>query len=734
MGKRMTATYDLRRARIIRGVWWSIFAWLLLAEAVASMLQLPVAAMSLTSYVLTYFVPMFLAAGGAFWLAARVHGVERRFWALLGVAVSAIIVPEVWWVWYGQMVDFRGPQVPNWFEIGHLIGVVIFCVLVVSMTEFGSAPLVTRFRVYIDVWGAMIIAYGAIYWWWTLPLFEPIPMGGWRVAAIAAVYPVAGGVMLVTTLLIIFGWKAYRWRTWERLASLSFALYGVGLMSFPVSYADWISAPVQVGVDAYTIALGCGFYLLFMAIVYRATAPAQAVRAEPWPVPEIHPSWLPMLYPSILALALLALGAGALAVANVPGGVVMAVMAVQMATALILRSWLSSVELAHHRARSITDPVTGAYNQRHLYARLPKQLAEAGLAGRSVVAVAFDVVDFRSLVRMSGAELADALLIALATSVRAEAPESSELYRIGRDEFLVIVDGISADESVALARRVNARMTNDMLIEGAPIALSVGVAVYPQHASDTAGLVSKAMASQQLARSAERTDVVVYDPDVVDAADPLARLDRARKHSHRAQLRALAAAVDARDADTRVHSEVLGEIVGAFALILDLPHEQALTLETAALVHDIGKIRIPDEVLLKTGGLTPEDRELINSHPEFGEQILGPADMPEVLPVVRHHHERWDGTGYPDGLIGMEIPFEARVLSICDAFEAMTSARRYRPALPTAAALAELERCAGTQFDPQLAEAFGRMVVALHGSALSAHIAATRKAPDGETF
>ena len=101
--------------------------------------------------------------------------------------------------------------------------------------------------------------------------------------------------------------------------------------------------------------------------------------------------------------------------------------------------------------------------------------------------------------------------------------------------------------------------------------------------------------------------------------------------------------------------------------------------------------------------------------------------MGEVLLAVRHHHERWDGTGYPDGLVGEEIPFEARVLSVCDAFEAMTNTRRYRPALSTAQALAEIERCAGRQFDPALGAAFARMVVHMHGRALSKRAAMTRR-------
>ncbi|HEY5540474.1 MAG TPA: HD domain-containing phosphohydrolase [Coriobacteriia bacterium] len=721
----MIEATDIRR-RVVRGAWWSLFALLALAEVVVWQLHLPVGSEALISYVLTYFTPMFLTVGAAFLLAARLDGVERRFWGLLGVAVSAVIVPEVYWSWYEAVVDYRGPRVPNWFELGHLAGITVFYVLVVSMTELGDSPIFTRLRFYLDVFGALILGFVAAYWWWTLPVFVGLPMGGWPVAAVAAMYAVCSAVMLVTTGLIVLGWKAYRWRSWERLVSLAFALYGLGLPTFPSMYARWISAPVPQGTDPYTIVLGFGIYLLFMAAVYRFTADRDAAPAKPWPVPEIRPPWLPMLYPTVLASALVVMGVGALRVAGRPGGMIVVVACVVLALVLIVRSWLGSVELAHHRMRSITDTISGAYNTRYLYERLPSDLDDARVEERSVAAVAFDVVDFRDIVKMSGAETGDRLLATLVDIVRGELPAAATVYRVGRDEFVAVVAGVSAAEAEGLARRVNARMGAEVSVAGAPVALSAGVAVFPEHAQDAETLVSLAIASQQLARAAERPDVVVYDAEVVEAADPLVRLDHARRQSHRAKLHALAAAADARDATTRYHSQSVAELVSAFALVLDLSEERTHVLETAAQLHDIGKIGLPDAILLKPGPLTPEEWKRVRTHATLGETLLAPAGMPEVLPAVRHHHERWDGSGYPDGLSGEEIPLEARMLSICDAFEAMTSGRRWRPALSTAQALEEIERYAGTRYDPLLAETFSRMVVRMHGRPIATRLATSR--------
>lgn len=723
----MVATRDPEHISQVRNRWWTLFLVLFLADLLLIPMGLPVGTEAVASYALTYFTPMYFAFGGAVLLAIRLNGIERRFWGLMATVVGLLLIPETYWVWYETFVDFRGPQIPNWIELGHLGAMACFWGLLISMTTFGEAPIVTRLRFYLDVLGGVIVAFALVYWWWTLPMFANLPMGRWPVAAVAAMYPVCGVLFLLTTLLIALGWKLYRWRPWERLISAAFALYGAGLLTFPVMYRDWITKPVQRGIDWYTILLGFGIYMLFMAAVYRATSDSESVRAEQWSVPGTGFVSLSMVYPSLLAFAMLLLGGLALRVAGAPGGFVLVVAAALLAFVLIVRSWLSSVELAHHRAQSITDPVTGAFNQRYLYDRLGRDLAQAGRSGSTVAAMAFDIVDFRNIVGMCGPDEADRVLAEFTGILRREAPEAATTYRVGRDEFVVAVPEFSADESATLAHRVCARAASSITVDGIPIALSAGVAVFPTDAADAALLVSRALAAQQLAHAAERTDVVVYDAEVVDAADPLVRLERARRRLHRTKLRVLAAATDARDAHTRYHSESVAEIASAFALVLELTPDQTLVLETAARVLDIGMIGIPDEVALKPGSLTEAEMAIVEQHPVFGERLLAPADMPEVLPVVRHHHERWDGTGYPDRLIGADTPFEARILAICDAFEAMTSSRSFRPALSTAKALAEIERCAGTQFDPQLAAVFCRMVVRMHGRELSERLAEGRR-------
>jgi putative nucleotidyltransferase with HDIG domain len=175
-------------------------------------------------------------------------------------------------------------------------------------------------------------------------------------------------------------------------------------------------------------------------------------------------------------------------------------------------------------------------------------------------------------------------------------------------------------------------------------------------------------------------------------------------------VRALASAIDARDPSTRRHSDHVSGIAVEIGQVMSLSEPEIEQLEWAGLLHDIGKIGIRDAVLLKPERLTREERMLMNEHPVKGEEILRDVDqLAKVRPLIRHHHEWYNGSGYPDRLIGEEIPLLARVLHVADAFEAMTASRPYRPVpLSPAEALAELQRYAGIQFDPQVVEAFSR--------------------------
>ncbi|HEY6606994.1 MAG TPA: HD domain-containing phosphohydrolase [Gaiellaceae bacterium] len=187
------------------------------------------------------------------------------------------------------------------------------------------------------------------------------------------------------------------------------------------------------------------------------------------------------------------------------------------------------------------------------------------------------------------------------------------------------------------------------------------------------------------------------------------------EHEERAQrlyretLASLSNALEAKDAVTSQHTEEVVRLAVAVAAELDLELDAVQSVELGAVLHDIGKVRVPEAILNKRGALTEEEWEVMRTHPVVGEQIIRPIQsLQSILPIVRHHHERWDGSGYPDGLAGSAIPLGARIVAVCDAYRAMTEDRPYRTALSEAVARNELEQGAGAQFDAHCVQALLR--------------------------
>lgn len=179
------------------------------------------------------------------------------------------------------------------------------------------------------------------------------------------------------------------------------------------------------------------------------------------------------------------------------------------------------------------------------------------------------------------------------------------------------------------------------------------------------------------------------------------------ERSYMESIQTLRYTVEAKDAYTRGHSDRVSEYSILIGKYMNLPEEDLNTLRVGGLFHDIGKIGVPDSILLKTDKLTDDEYSEIKNHPTIGAHILSTATIfQNLIPIVKHHHEKYDGTGYPSKLKGEEIPFFARIAAVADTFDAMTSKRTYRDALPLDKVKAEIERCKGTQFDPKIADVF----------------------------
>jgi putative nucleotidyltransferase with HDIG domain len=240
------------------------------------------------------------------------------------------------------------------------------------------------------------------------------------------------------------------------------------------------------------------------------------------------------------------------------------------------------------------------------------------------------------------------------------------------------------------------------------VTASAGIAGFPAQAFDRDELIRLADSALYWAKEHGKNRVHVYRPEVVELSE-LRRLahgpDRAARFRAAASL---AKAVDARDTYTGSHSTRVAELAAWIAAHLGLGAEQVELARLAGSLHDLGKLAIPEEILRKPGPLTPPERLVLERHSQIGFRMLESLGVEPIAHWVLHHHERWDGMGYPDGLSGTGIPLGARIIFVADAYDAMTSHRAYRGRLTTQEAVAELERCAGSQFDPEIVTVFAR--------------------------
>ncbi|MGZ8701295.1 MAG: bifunctional diguanylate cyclase/phosphohydrolase [Gaiellaceae bacterium] len=351
---------------------------------------------------------------------------------------------------------------------------------------------------------------------------------------------------------------------------------------------------------------------------------------------------------------------------------------------------------------ALTDPLTGLGNHRHFHERLQRELLSAEKQARPLTLCFVDIDDFKKINDRYGHPSGDRVL----SQVGARLRQGGEAFRLGGDEFALLL--VDHDEGMALAaaNSIVERIATVDFDHIGTATVSAGLATFPMQGHGRDELIRLADSALYWAKEHGKNRVRLYRPEVVELAE-LKRLaagpDKAARYRAAASL---AKAVDARDTYTGSHSERVGELVARVATRLGLDAEQVELTRFAGSLHDLGKLAIPEEILRKPGTLTDSERLVLERHPQIGFRMLDSLGVDPVADLVLHHHERWDGTGYPDGLRGEQIPLGARIIFVTDAYDAMTSDRIYRPKLSEQAALAELERCAGTQFDPGIVAAF----------------------------
>jgi diguanylate cyclase (GGDEF)-like protein len=645
---------------------------------------------------------------------------ERLTWCAFGFA---FVLWAAGWAYYGaELRHASSPPYPSLADACWLAFYPLSYVALVALVR-ARAPHFRR-SMWIDglLGGLALGAIAAAF------LVEPIVEssgGDLRAVATSLAYPLGDLLLLcvVLTLLASTGWTPGR--HWALIAlALVIQIAADLVYLYLVATASWTSGTL---LDAAWLLAS----LLVALFAWQCPGRATSASLDRWPV---------LLAPSILSLAALAvLVYGNFA--EISG--VASVLASAAIAAGIARAGFTFREKRRLRLAALRDSLTGLLNHGAFHAALEEEIERRQEPHVPFAVVLFDLDGFKRVNDLQGHSEGDRVLRGVANAIREACRATDLAARIGGDEFAMLLHDLDASTAAAVAERVRALIAE----RGSEVGVSYGVGEWPADGPSKEMVLVRADVALYAAKaetetphpgadsSAQTVAVRWGDSDVSQRrlrrprAQPAAderehaqlrayaaevRYSHARElrrmreleDSYIATVRTLAAAVAAKDEYTgnhiqRVHD--LGMLLAGVVCPSDIHDAQ---LGYGFLLHDIGKLTIPDAVLTKPGKLTAEEWELVRAHPMEGVRILSSVPfLDRALDVVAHHHECWDGSGYPAGLAGEEIPIWARIFATVDALDAMTSDRPYRSALPLEVAVAEVVAGAGTQFDPACVEA-----------------------------
>lgn len=350
--------------------------------------------------------------------------------------------------------------------------------------------------------------------------------------------------------------------------------------------------------------------------------------------------------------------------------------------------------------RAATDPLTGLLNHRSFHERFAAESERARRNGGGMSLVLIDLDHFKRVNDVFGHPAGDRVLVELARRMREVARTADVLARIGGEEFAWIIPDTDPDGAVAAAERAREVIAADPFPGVGPLTASLGVCSLDEAGDDTAALHAMSDEALYRAKAEGRNRVCRYEPGRSTPVVPAERVSAPPRGQVMRGVVALTRAVEAKDPATHRHGARVAELAVRLAAAMDWPEERRVLLREAALVHDVGKIAVPDALLRATGVLPEEQQRVMDGHVRVGAAIAGEVLDDEQTSWILHHGERWDGGGLPDGLVGARIPEGARILAVADAMDMLMTRPidGRRPSLATA--LAECTGRAGTVFDP----------------------------------
>jgi diguanylate cyclase (GGDEF)-like protein/putative nucleotidyltransferase with HDIG domain len=349
-----------------------------------------------------------------------------------------------------------------------------------------------------------------------------------------------------------------------------------------------------------------------------------------------------------------------------------------------------------------TDGLTGLRNHRSFHASLREALDGDEPAPAALVVL--DIDDFKGINDRFGHPVGDEVLRALADALRAVF-DAESVFRVGGEEFAVLLADCDADAARNQVARLHADLAAHEFPHRERTTISAGIATYPTMAVGRDELVRLADDALYWAKDHGKARTCVYDPSIVRTRSVQEVAELAERQARLRAAESLIRVVDARDTYTGAHSEAVSRLGEGIARALDLDEELVAQIRLAGLLHDLGKIAIPDRILQKPAALDDEEAAVLRQHVEIGYRLLEGLGVSPIDQWIRHHHESWDGSGYPHGLAGEDIPLGSRIILVADAFDAMTTNRTYRAGGTRREAIAELRRCAWMQFDARVVAA-----------------------------
>jgi diguanylate cyclase (GGDEF)-like protein/putative nucleotidyltransferase with HDIG domain len=376
-------------------------------------------------------------------------------------------------------------------------------------------------------------------------------------------------------------------------------------------------------------------------------------------------------------------------------------------------NWMTTALIEHKeeneslKTLTITDGLTNLYNHRYFY----EYFEEKTKNKNTNLAILFcDIDNFKVINDTHGHLIGDFILKKIGEIIKDEVSEVDGIFRYGGEEFVLLFEEVSKEKAFSIAESIRIKISKAKEIQKYakffPVTISIGIASYPEDSLNAEVLVERADAAMYHAKQKGRNQCQFYTHNLENHI-----MKDSEEHGKREMILnsvyALTAAIDAKDTYTEKHSELVAKYALNLAEKVNLTDSEKYSIRIGGLLHDCGKIGVPDDIIHKNGKLTEDEFGTIKNHTLLGSNIIKYIiSTPEIESCVRYHHERWDGKGYPDGLSGTSIPLCARIICIADSYHAMTSDRPYRKALDRDEAFDQLRKNKGTQFDPNLVDEF----------------------------